>query len=706
MRIAFVGKGGSGKTTCAALFSQYLLGKNKGNVWAIDADLNMHLAEQLGIDTTGLKHISDPDSAKDIKTYIRGDNDRIKELAHFIKTTPPGEGSNFIVVKDPQNYILQQYAVGQGSLLTSTVGSYQSPGIGTSCYHGSLAVLERMLSHTIDSQAWVVVDMVAGVDAFAGTLHTQFDLMVLVLEPTKKAMEVYRQYKDLSEAAGVWSTIVVIGNKITSAADVDFIVNHVDKDKLLGSLRYSDVIKEAERSAHVLDFQQQEGTNKEVLINVYNRLKATKPDFNKRLQTLHKLHRKYVAQAHIKDRFGDLTTQIDTDFDFRETIKNYDVEGVFGPQRHSGLPESDDVSLQQKLRVPRPALTHPRCTATRLSSRTRNGMSTSKIAQSHSRGSDKSFILTTQPTTLTTDQIKSACQRHGLSYIRHQRIPRGFINEVYHLNDDLIFKLYRAGRPKRYQVEKSILEMEVNIPKARLVASGVDPDSQRNYIIMSSIEGKPLDSCWHLATDQQREALVQAICGILKTIHQIDPHRLGLVISQSWRQKIADSTQHHLRPLMEQGRIDPDLAKRIQVISDRLLATLDYPTPDPRFCCFSDVHLGNFMVNEDFQLQGIVDLEGITWAPLDYPINTIIGITNNPGFYLIPTEKHLADKNHYCHLEEWYRKYHPDIFKHPYLDERARIYRLGRKLADLNIEPNNPQLLRQIEADLAAPIRL
>ena len=45
MKIAFVGKGGAGKTTVSSLFCLYY-SKNK-SVLAIDADINMHMAELL-----------------------------------------------------------------------------------------------------------------------------------------------------------------------------------------------------------------------------------------------------------------------------------------------------------------------------------------------------------------------------------------------------------------------------------------------------------------------------------------------------------------------------------------------------------------------------------------------------------------------------------------------------------------------------------
>ena len=49
MRIAFVGKGGSGKTTTAAAFGRYLAARGRPVV-AVNADINQHLAVALGHD--------------------------------------------------------------------------------------------------------------------------------------------------------------------------------------------------------------------------------------------------------------------------------------------------------------------------------------------------------------------------------------------------------------------------------------------------------------------------------------------------------------------------------------------------------------------------------------------------------------------------------------------------------------------------------
>ena len=312
--------------------------------------------------------------------------------------------------------------------------------------------------------------------------------------------------------------------------------------------------------------------------------------------------------------------------------------------------------------------------------------------------------LRVHPTSLTTDQIKTICQRHSLPYINHQRIYRGFVNGVYRLNHDLVFKFYGSERLHKQRIEQAVLGLDINIPKAQLVAAGVDPTSQQPYLIMSFIPGRSLDSCWHLANEQQREALIVHICRILQTLRQVDVQLLGLPTSLSWKQTIANQIQDHLKNLNDQGQLTPNLLQRAQAVSAHGLEFLDNPQPDQRFCCFWDIHFGNFIVDDQFRLQGVVDLEGVSWAPLDYPVRIIETMMSNPSLYLVPEEKQWANKAHYQHLRAWYQQYDPDMFKHPYLSQRTNLYQLATRLADLKFNPGDPHVLKQIETYLSAPI--
>jgi CO dehydrogenase maturation factor len=93
VKIAFVGKGGSGKTTLASLLVSHLASTGRP-LLAVDADINQHLAAALG--ASEVEAASWPTLGSRlpfIKDYLRGTNPRIGSADEMIKTAPPGRGS-------------------------------------------------------------------------------------------------------------------------------------------------------------------------------------------------------------------------------------------------------------------------------------------------------------------------------------------------------------------------------------------------------------------------------------------------------------------------------------------------------------------------------------------------------------------------------------------------------------------------------------
>lgn len=88
MRVAFVGKGGSGKTTLSALFAGSLA-RSGAPVLALDGDINQHLAHALGLPEEA-SFGAPPLSARtgEIKDFLRGSNPRIASREAMLKTTP------------------------------------------------------------------------------------------------------------------------------------------------------------------------------------------------------------------------------------------------------------------------------------------------------------------------------------------------------------------------------------------------------------------------------------------------------------------------------------------------------------------------------------------------------------------------------------------------------------------------------------------
>ncbi|MFE6527055.1 AAA family ATPase, partial [Streptomyces sp. NPDC057794] len=82
MRVAFVGKGGSGKTTLSALFSRHLA-RSGAPVLAVDGDINQHLAEALG--PVERPAVPLGPLLRDVKDFLRGDNPRIASAEAMLK---------------------------------------------------------------------------------------------------------------------------------------------------------------------------------------------------------------------------------------------------------------------------------------------------------------------------------------------------------------------------------------------------------------------------------------------------------------------------------------------------------------------------------------------------------------------------------------------------------------------------------------------
>ncbi|MFG1797352.1 ATP-binding protein [Nocardia sp. NPDC049149] len=312
MKIAFVGKGGSGKTTLSSLFIRHLVERGAPTL-AIDADINQHLAAALGAGEE--ESLTLPTLGAHlplIKEYLRGDNPRIPSAEAMIKTTPPGSGSRLLQVTE-DNPIYSACVRNVGGARLMVTGPFTDEDLGVACYHSKVGAAELLLNHMVDGAGeYVVVDMTAGADSFASGLFTRFDLTALVCEPTLRSVGVYRQYLNYAKDFGI--RIVVVGNKICDADDLAFLREHVGEN-LLCWIGRSGHVRAAERG-DIRPITDLETENREALAQIKSALDAETRDWV--------AYQQQAVEFHLRNANAwagaEMVEQIDPDFVLRPDV--------------------------------------------------------------------------------------------------------------------------------------------------------------------------------------------------------------------------------------------------------------------------------------------------------------------------------------------------------------------------------------------------
>jgi CO dehydrogenase maturation factor len=210
MKIAFVGEGGSGKTTLAALTARHLAARGD-TVLAVDADRDRHLAVALGAAPEEVaawpllgEHLTD------LKEWLRAANPRISSAAAMLPTTPPGAGSRLVALA-PHTFLFERLVRRAGRVDLAVTGPDDA--------------LVLLLNHMVDGHdEYVVVDLAAGADAGNARdtgLFTRFDVLVCVCEPTRRGVEAFARYADHAREYGI--ALHAVGNRVADAADAEFL---------------------------------------------------------------------------------------------------------------------------------------------------------------------------------------------------------------------------------------------------------------------------------------------------------------------------------------------------------------------------------------------------------------------------------------------------------------------------------------------------
>ena len=190
--IAVAGKGGTGKTTVAALLIQYLVQNKKGSVLAIDADPSTNLNLALGVDLE--------ETIGDIR------EEALYEVARG--------GLSGMSKHDYLEVRINQALVEAPGFDLLAMGRPEGPG----CYCAANHILRLSIDRLAKSYDYVVIDNEAGLEHLSRRTTQDVDLLLIVSDPTMRGV------------IAAWRVADLIRELKTKAAHIRLLVNRAPLD--------------------------------------------------------------------------------------------------------------------------------------------------------------------------------------------------------------------------------------------------------------------------------------------------------------------------------------------------------------------------------------------------------------------------------------------------------------------------------------------
>lgn len=223
MKLAITGKGGVGKTSLTALLA-ISFARVGQKVIVVDADPATTLARTLGIpNPESITPISELNELIEERMGVRADS-----IGAFFRLNPK--------VDD----LPEKYWVEHNGIRLLIMGTISRGGSGCAC--PASALLKALLMHLLIARDEVVIlDMEAGVEHLGRGTATAVDAFIIVVEPSRQSIETGRRIAQLAKDIHI-KKIFIVGNKVRSEIECDFIKKNVDFGIMTVCLPYSEEV--------------------------------------------------------------------------------------------------------------------------------------------------------------------------------------------------------------------------------------------------------------------------------------------------------------------------------------------------------------------------------------------------------------------------------------------------------------------------------
>lgn len=284
-------------------------------------------------------------------------------------------------------------------------------------------------------------------------------------------------------------------------------------------------------------------------------------------------------------------------------------------------------------------------------------------------------------------RAKKALAEAGLDGMVNLTRASSVTNEVW-LSDDFVIRVNRTPnqRLRREAFLAPLLPPEVGYPEVISYGGELGAD----YLIVRRMPGKVLSRWWPTMDEDARREATHQVARKLQLLHTVEapdelpdiesPHLLGGPGWSNPTEQLMDGLDRAAQlPHIRLALIDDVRA----FVAQHHLALEDFDAPT---LIHGDLHFENVLWDGE-QVTGLLDFEWSHTAPADLELDIFLRFCAYPFLHVAEDYEHLTLPEDYAPVPFWVAEEYPDLFAHPHLMDRLRLYCIAYDVRELLLFP-------------------
>lgn len=211
------------------------------------------------------------------------------------------------------------------------------------------------------------------------------------------------------------------------------------------------------------------------------------------------------------------------------------------------------------------------------------------------------------------------------------------------------------------------------------------------WLIIDRVKGEPLSRAWPEMSARHRHSAIEELAHRLRALHQVKPAVIGDLTPPFAETDNLDCPHQlpaqRIRDLLERARRLPYVSHRLldeaHVLVNEAADAVDLPAPG---LVHGDLHFENVL----WDGESVVALVDFEWARPGLPeldLDVILRFCADPFLHVAEDYAHLAKRADYREVPALLKEHYPELFEHPRLHDRLRLYSLSYELRHLLLKP-------------------